>query len=74
MARRRAAPAGRANDAVVATKFGQTYDEDSRQITGKNTSPEYMGLSSWDAPGTGVPLVMISAELVDQRMVHDGLV
>ena len=30
------------NDMVIATKFGNTFDENSKQITGTNISPEYI--------------------------------
>jgi aryl-alcohol dehydrogenase-like predicted oxidoreductase len=33
---------GRMNDVVIATKFGNTYDEEKRQITGEDASPEYI--------------------------------
>jgi aryl-alcohol dehydrogenase-like predicted oxidoreductase len=34
--------AGRRDQAVIATKFGNTFDEDTRQITGANASPAYI--------------------------------
>jgi aryl-alcohol dehydrogenase-like predicted oxidoreductase len=34
--------AGRRGDVVVATKFGNTFDETSRRITGEDASPEYI--------------------------------
>jgi aryl-alcohol dehydrogenase-like predicted oxidoreductase len=34
--------AGRRDDVVLATKFGNTFDETSRQITGEDASPEYI--------------------------------
>ena len=33
---------GRKNDVVIASKFGNVYDEESRQITGEDASPEYI--------------------------------
>lgn len=32
----------RRNDVVIATKFGQTFDESTKQVTGINASPEYI--------------------------------
>lgn len=34
--------AGRRSQVVVATKFGQVFDEQTRQVTGYDTSPEYI--------------------------------
>jgi aryl-alcohol dehydrogenase-like predicted oxidoreductase len=34
--------AGRRDEVVVATKFGNTFDESTRQITGEDASPEYV--------------------------------
>jgi len=34
--------AGRRDQVVVATKFGNTFDEDTRQATGADASPEYI--------------------------------
>jgi aryl-alcohol dehydrogenase-like predicted oxidoreductase len=34
--------AGRRDDVVVATKFGNTFDEETRAITGEDASPEYI--------------------------------
>jgi aryl-alcohol dehydrogenase-like predicted oxidoreductase len=34
--------AGRRDDVVLATKFGNTFDETTRQITGEDASPEYI--------------------------------
>jgi aryl-alcohol dehydrogenase-like predicted oxidoreductase len=34
--------AGRRDDVVVATKFGNTFDEDTRQFTGTDVSPAYV--------------------------------
>jgi aryl-alcohol dehydrogenase-like predicted oxidoreductase len=34
--------AGRKHEVVIATKFGNTYDELARQITGQDASPEYI--------------------------------
>jgi aryl-alcohol dehydrogenase-like predicted oxidoreductase len=34
--------AGRRQEVVIATKFGNTFDEASRQITGSDASPEYI--------------------------------
>jgi len=33
---------GRRKDVVIATKFGFTYDENKKEITGENTSPDYI--------------------------------
>lgn len=34
--------AGRRDRVVIATKFGNTFEEDTRQITGSDASPEYV--------------------------------
>jgi aryl-alcohol dehydrogenase-like predicted oxidoreductase len=34
--------AGRRDDVVLATKFGNTFDETTRRITGEDASPEYI--------------------------------
>ncbi len=34
--------AGRRDEAVIATKFGYTFDERTRQATGENASPHYL--------------------------------
>src|SRR5882757_1753304 len=34
--------AGHRDDAVIATKWGNTFDEERRQMTGANPSPEYL--------------------------------
>ncbi|SCG52283.1 Predicted oxidoreductase [Micromonospora siamensis] len=34
--------AGRRDEAVIATKWGYTFDEDARQATGEDTSPAYL--------------------------------
>jgi len=34
--------AGRRDQVVIATKFGNTFDESTRQITGSDASPEYV--------------------------------
>jgi aryl-alcohol dehydrogenase-like predicted oxidoreductase len=34
--------AGRRDEAVIATKWGNTYDEESRQLTGSDPSPGYL--------------------------------
>jgi aryl-alcohol dehydrogenase-like predicted oxidoreductase len=33
---------GRRGEVILATKFGNTYDEDTRQLTGIDTSPSYI--------------------------------
>jgi aryl-alcohol dehydrogenase-like predicted oxidoreductase len=33
---------GQRDKVIIATKFGYTYDEEQRAITGKNTTPEYI--------------------------------
>ena len=34
--------AGRREDAVIATKFGYTFDAGSRTVTGEDASPDYI--------------------------------
>src|SRR5882757_3062685 len=56
--------AGHRDDAVIATKWGYTFDEERRQMTGANPSPEYLR-QALDAS-----LQRLSTDHVDLYQLH----
>jgi aryl-alcohol dehydrogenase-like predicted oxidoreductase len=57
---------GRREQAVIATKFGFTYDESTRALTGTNTSPEYVRRAC-DAS-----LLRLDTDYIDLYQLHCG--
>ena len=57
---------GRRDQAVIATKFGNTFDETSRQITGSDASPDYVRRAC-DAS-----LKRLNTDYIDLYQLHLG--
>jgi aryl-alcohol dehydrogenase-like predicted oxidoreductase len=57
---------GRRDQLVIATKFGYTYDETRREITGTNLSPEYIRWACAES------LRRLETEYIDLYQLHVG--
>jgi aryl-alcohol dehydrogenase-like predicted oxidoreductase len=57
---------GRREQLVIATKFGYTYDETRREITGTNLSPEYIRWACAES------LRRLETEYIDLYQLHVG--
>ena len=58
--------AGKRDQVVVATKFGNTFEEESRQMTGSNASPDYI-VSACEAS-----LRRLGSDFIDLYQFHIG--
>jgi aryl-alcohol dehydrogenase-like predicted oxidoreductase len=58
---------GRRDKVIIATKFGFTYDETRREITGTNTSPEYI---RWACAAS---LRRLGTDTIDLYQIHVSL-
>ncbi|WP_433349380.1 aldo/keto reductase [Micromonospora sp. CA-111912] len=58
--------AGRRDEAVIATKWGYTFDEDARQATGEDPSPEYLRRAVTDS------LRRLDTDRIDLYQLHLG--
>jgi aryl-alcohol dehydrogenase-like predicted oxidoreductase len=59
--------AGRRHDAVIATKFGYTFDAESRQATGVDVSPAYVRRAC------AASLRRLGTDVIDLYQLHVGL-
>lgn len=57
---------GQRDKVIIATKFGYTYDEAQREITGKNTTPEYI---RWACETS---LRRLQTDYIDLYQLHVG--
>jgi aryl-alcohol dehydrogenase-like predicted oxidoreductase len=57
---------GRRDDVIIATKFGYTYDEAGREITGTNTTPDYI---RWACEAS---LRRLKTDYIDLYQLHVG--
>lgn len=57
---------GQRDKAVIATKFGFAYDEDTRQVAGTNVSPDYI---RWACEAS---LRRLNTETIDLYQLHCG--
>lgn len=58
--------ASQRNEVVIATKFGFTYDEDKRELTGTNVTPEYI---RWACEQS---LRRLNTDYIDLYQLHCG--
>jgi aryl-alcohol dehydrogenase-like predicted oxidoreductase len=57
---------GHRNQVVIATKFGNVFDEDTRQITGSDASPDYIRRAC------EASLKRLNTDVIDLYQFHNG--